>query len=77
MNVSSEYFSTKLLHISKVYYQGSFLFEGQMNNLFISVIKHALFHVNIYALNQPPVWKALNFAQRVKSVGTTGDNYKI
>lgn len=52
MKVSPEYFSTKLLHISKVYYQDSFLFEGQMNNLFISVIKHVLLHVNIYALEK-------------------------
>lgn len=40
MKISSEYFQTELLHISMVFYQGSFLFEGQMNNLFISVIKH-------------------------------------
>lgn len=52
MKVSSEYFLTKLLHISKVYYQDSFLLEGQMNNLFISVIKHVLPHLNVYALER-------------------------
>jgi len=52
MKVSSVYFSTKLLHISKVYYQDSLLFEGQMNNLFISVIKRILFLVSIYALDR-------------------------
>lgn len=52
MKVSSEYFSTKLLHISKLCYQGSFLFEGQMNNLFISLIKNVLLHVSIYALDR-------------------------
>lgn len=81
MKVSSEYFSTKLLHISKVYYQGSFLFEGQMNNLFISVIKHVLLHLNIYSLDRNqqtlPIWQALNFAQRVKGVWTSRGNYKI
>lgn len=60
VKVSSEYFLTKLLHVSNAYYQDSFLFEDQKNNLFINVIKHFLLHVNTYDVDRnqwtPLIW---------------------